>query len=69
MQNAAYYRERAERVRYLARHTSDSVYDELMQLAHDFEELADDLLRGAIEIRHPELMPHSKVLAMLALIF
>jgi hypothetical protein len=63
MQNAAYYRERAERVRWLARHGSDGVYDELMHLAQDFEELADDLLHGAIEIRHPELMPQKPGLA------
>jgi hypothetical protein len=43
MQTAAYYRQRAERVRQLARLSSDSVYDELMQLAQDFEDIADDL--------------------------
>jgi hypothetical protein len=26
-------------------------------MARDFEEIADDLERGAIEIRHSELMP------------
>jgi hypothetical protein len=57
MQDAAYYRRRAERVRQLARNTSESVYDELMQLAQDFEDIADDLLHGAVEIRHPELLP------------
>jgi hypothetical protein len=31
-----------------------------MRAAQDFEELADDLLRGAVEVRHPELMPQSK---------
>jgi hypothetical protein len=31
-----------------------------MRAAQDFEELADDLLRGAVEIRHPELMPQNK---------
>jgi hypothetical protein len=35
------------------------VYDELMQLAQDFEDIADDLLHGAVEIRHPELMPRN----------
>jgi hypothetical protein len=59
MQNAAYYRERAERVRWLARQGPDAAYDELIHLAQDFEELADDLLYGAIEIRHPELMPQN----------
>ena len=57
MQNAAYYRKKAERVRQLARFSSDSIYDEMMQLAKDFDELADDLLHGAVELRHPELMP------------
>src|ERR1051325_4204610 len=59
MQNAAYYRKKAERVRQLARFSSDSIYDEMMQLAKDFDELADDLLHGAVELRHPELMPQS----------
>jgi hypothetical protein len=31
-----------------------------MRLAQDFDELAEDLLRGAIEIRHPELMPQRR---------
>jgi hypothetical protein len=57
MQDAAYYRQRAERVRQLARMSSDSVYEEMMRLARDFEDIADDLLHGAVEIRHPELMP------------
>ena len=60
MQNAAYYRERAERVRWLARQGGDAVYNELMSLAQDFDELAEDLLRGAVEIRHPELMPQRR---------
>ena len=59
MQNAAYYRQRAEHIRLLARQSS-GLHDELMRAAQDFEELADDLLHGAVEIRHPELMPQNK---------
>ena len=58
MQNAAYYRQRAEHIRLLAR--PSGLQDELMRAAQDFEELADDLLHGAVEIRHPELMPQNK---------
>jgi hypothetical protein len=31
-----------------------------MRAAQDFDELAEDLLRGAVEIRHPELMPQNR---------
>ena len=57
MHSAAYYRKKAERVRQLARQISDSAYDDLMGLAKDFDELVEDLLHGAVEIRHPELAP------------
>jgi hypothetical protein len=60
MQNAAYYRERAEHIRLLARQSSDGLHAELMEAAQDFDELAEDLLRGAVEIRHPELMPQNR---------
>jgi hypothetical protein len=33
--------------------------DALTQAADDFDEIAEDLERGAIEIRHPELMPQN----------
>jgi hypothetical protein len=39
---------------------ASGLQDELMRAAQDFEELADDLLRGAVEIRYPELMPQNK---------
>jgi hypothetical protein len=32
----------------------------MMQLAKDFDEIAEDLLHGAIEIRHPELLPQKR---------
>jgi hypothetical protein len=60
MQDAAYYRERAERVRWLARQGGDAVHEALMRLAQDFDDIADDLLHGAIEIRHVELMPQNR---------
>jgi hypothetical protein len=59
MRNAAYYRQRAEHIRLLARQSS-GLHAELMRAAQDFDELAEDLLRGAVEIRHPELMPQNR---------
>jgi hypothetical protein len=44
----------------MARQASDSVYDNLMRLAQHFDELGDDLLRGSIEVPHPELMPQNR---------
>ena len=58
MENASYYRERAERARRLARsQTNREIEEMLAQVAQDYDELAEDLERDAIEIRHPELMP------------
>jgi hypothetical protein len=58
MQNASHYREQAERARRLARVTTARAIEEsLARTAKDYSDIADDLESGAIEIRHPELMP------------
>ena len=58
MQDASYYREQAERARRLARVTTARAIEEsLARTAKDYSDIADDLESGAIEIRHPELMP------------
>jgi hypothetical protein len=58
MHPAEYYRERARHARELANSASpQSVLDALIKAAQDLDEIADDLEAGAIEVRHPELMP------------
>jgi len=50
----------AERAKRLSDKTLDAELSEaLASAARDFSEIADDLERGAIEIRHPELMPQN----------
>ncbi len=58
---AAYYREQAKRVRRLAG-TRLNRDDEAMlsQIARDYDDIAEDLESGAIQIRHPELMPQTR---------
>jgi hypothetical protein len=61
MRDASYYRSQAERVRRLSMVPSDrATQDTLQQMARDYSEIAEDLERGAIEIRHPELMPQNR---------
>ena len=61
MQDASYYREQAQRVRRLAGVPSDRETQEtLLRMAQDYADIAEDLENGAIEIRHPELMPQSR---------
>jgi hypothetical protein len=60
MHRAHYYREQAERARRLADHVTGEVYDALMRLAQDFDDIAADLERGAIKIEHPERMPQQR---------
>lgn len=58
MYEPGYYRQQAERARRLSRGITDHEVSRLLGvMARDFEEIADDLERGAIEVRHPELMP------------
>jgi uncharacterized protein YlxP (DUF503 family) len=61
MHDPSYYRSQAERVRRLALVPSDrETQDTLMQMVQDYLDIAADLERGAIEIRHPELMPQNR---------
>jgi hypothetical protein len=56
--DAAYYRAQAERARRLATVPTDSETREALErMARDYADIAEDLELGAIEIRHPELMP------------
>jgi hypothetical protein len=57
MNRASYYRERADHVRRLAEMTwQDDLGGMLRGLAQDYDEAAEDLEAGAIEVRHPELL-------------
>jgi hypothetical protein len=58
MHPASYYRERAEPTRSIAArvHRPD-LLDVLHRVAQDYDKIAEDLEGGAIEIRHPDLMP------------
>jgi hypothetical protein len=61
MQDPSYYRSQAARARRLALVPNDrETQDTLLQMAQDYLDLVEDLERGAIEIRHPELMPQTR---------
>jgi hypothetical protein len=61
MQEQRYYREQAARARRLARgSTNRDLESLLLGMAQDYEDLAADLESGAIELRHPELMPQNR---------
>jgi hypothetical protein len=58
MHSARYYRMRAARVRRIAEQlTHPEVCAALDKIAADFDDIAIDLERGLIEIRHPEQLP------------
>jgi hypothetical protein len=58
MQSAAYYREHAGRARRLKSSIiTPDIVATLDRLARDYEDIATDLDRGAIEIVHPERLP------------
>ena len=57
MHEPTYYREQADRARRLARQTVSDICAMLLEVAQDFDEVAEDLENGAVEIRHPERMP------------
>ena len=61
MYEAQYYRHQADRARRMARqlHQPDAT-DLLLQMAVDYEQVAEDLEKGAIEIRHADLMPQNR---------
>ena len=61
MDNAKDYRSQAQ----VARRLADEILNaeaaaSLLKLAQDFSDIAEDLENGAIEIRHPERLPHRK---------
>ena len=61
MYDPSYYRDQADRARRLADEVSDGqAAAALSQAARDFEDIAEDLESGAVEIRHPELMPQNR---------
>lgn len=58
MMDADYYREQAARARRLAGAVADrEMQEQLRRIAVDYDDIATDLENGAIEVRHPELMP------------
>jgi hypothetical protein len=62
MMDAAYYREQAERARHLATALPqrEVVRRALSDAAQSYDEIAEDLERGALELRHLELMPQGR---------
>jgi hypothetical protein len=58
MRELGYYRAEAARARRLANSINHpEARDALLKMAKDYEEIAVDLERGAIEVKHPERMP------------
>jgi len=61
MHPASYYRERAAHARHIAsRVYQPDLLEVLHRVAQDYDDIAEDLEHGAIEIRHPELMPQGR---------
>ena len=61
MQSSAYYRRQADKARQLARAIHDTeVGAQLWRMGSDYDDIADDLDTGAIEIRHPELLSQQR---------
>ena len=61
MQDASYYRTRAAHMRRMADmvHQRD-LRDTLLGAAQDYDDIVEDIEAGAIEIRHPELLPQGR---------
>ena len=58
MREARYYRDEAARARRLAKGINHAeARESLLNMARDYDDIAEDLESGAVEIRHPELMP------------
>jgi hypothetical protein len=56
-----YFRRRADQTRGLSRQMlQPGIRKTLLDLARDYDELAEDLANCAIEVRHPELMPQHR---------
>jgi hypothetical protein len=61
MHDADHYRELAERARRLAdAQTTPQSQELLRRSAQAFDDIAEDIELGAIEIRHPELLPQRR---------
>jgi hypothetical protein len=61
MHDRMYYRSQAEKARRLARAQSNPETEELLlRAAQDYDDIAEDLENGAIDIRHPERMPQRR---------
>jgi len=57
MADVSHYRERANHLRQLAEMTwQDDLEALLRRVAHDYDEVADDVEVGCTEIRHNELI-------------
>jgi hypothetical protein len=58
MHDVRYYQEQAERARRWSKHVFEGELAEMLtRMAQDFDDIASDLLNGAVNIRHPELLP------------
>ena len=58
MHSAEHYRRQAERARQIAEITHQPDIQEILStVAQDYDDIAEDIESGAIEIRHPELLP------------
>ena len=62
MMDADYYRDQAARARRFAQqmHSHPEMHRQLLDMATDYEEIVADLKSGAIEVRHPDLMPQRR---------
>lgn len=58
MQSAKYYRENAAKARRLMAGITPGKTSKMFEkLSRDYDDIATDLERGAVDIRHPGLMP------------
>lgn len=61
MLHASHYRDQARRARRLAHSLNNREVEALLsQVAREYDDIAEDLENGAVEIRHPELMPQTR---------
>jgi hypothetical protein len=61
MEHPSHYRRQAARARSLASNAHQrEIHDMLRQVAREYDEIATDIERGAVEIRHAELMPQNQ---------
>jgi hypothetical protein len=61
MHSAKYYREQAAHARRLSKMVHQAeLRDKFERFANDYDDIAEDLEKGAIEIQHPELLPQSR---------